>query len=594
VVYVNGTTIDLVVDYSIPVGSTGDVTLIANWKQDTYTVIYSPGTHGTWVVTDQTIVDLIYGAPMPPFTGDVTVDHEPGWTFTGWDKEIATTVVESVTYVAQWTQNKYTITYAPGPYGTWKAVDETTTGLFYGDKTPAFKGDTALAHVPGWVFAGWSPLVTSTVTGDVVYTAQWKIELKYYSVTYDGNGYTGEGIPADVHGPHISGSIVIVQRPGDSMTMEGYVFLGWATHSEATEATHAVGSTFTIFKNTVLYAVWQKTLTYSVTYRPGLHGFFTDFAGETEIVYHIASGEATPTAPTMTSNMGWTFTGWNPTLTTTVTKDIIYEAQWNQNTYTITYTPGTHGTFTTQVYTNLVYGTTTPTFIGTPSGILGYTFAGWTPTVTNTVTDNVVYTAQWTLNDNTNSGGGGGGTQTKPPTTTPKPPTTIPNPPPTTPPPPPPTPSTPDSNNNDDGDEVLPVWALVNLVLSIAGLILAIIATSYILLQHYKQKKQPTGQKNIKNKYVTDQGDDKEAVIQKQKQHRNLWLITTLALGIVGIIVFLLTEDMSRKMVLVDLWTIVNAIIFIAEIIAIALIFKHKHNKNNDDDNKEEKRKQIK
>ena len=51
-------------------------------------------------------------------------------------------------------------------------------------------------------------------------------------------------------------------------------------------------------------------------------------------------------------------------------------------------------------------------------------------------------------------------------------------------------------------------------------------------------------------------------------------------MGIVGIVVFLLTEDMSRPMALVDNWTIVNVIILIVELIAIVLAFKHNDNKD--------------
>ena len=51
-------------------------------------------------------------------------------------------------------------------------------------------------------------------------------------------------------------------------------------------------------------------------------------------------------------------------------------------------------------------------------------------------------------------------------------------------------------------------------------------------------------------------------------------------MSILGIVVFLLTEDMSRPMALVDNWTIVNVIIFIVELIAIVLTFKHKDNKD--------------
>jgi len=46
--------------------------------------------------------------------------------------------------------------------------------------------------------------------------------------------------------------------------------------------------------------------------------------------------------------------------------------------------------------------------------------------------------------------------------------------------------------------------------------------------------------------------------------------------GIVNIVVFLLTEDMHNPMILVDKWTIVNAVLFIAEIIAVTVIFQRK------------------
>jgi len=45
-------------------------------------------------------------------------------------------------------------------------------------------------------------------------------------------------------------------------------------------------------------------------------------------------------------------------------------------------------------------------------------------------------------------------------------------------------------------------------------------------------------------------------------------------LGIVGIVVFLLTEDVTYKMTLVDRWTVVDVVIFMVEIMVIALIIK--------------------
>ena len=62
--------------------------------------------------------------------------------------------------------------------------------------------------------------------------------------------------------------------------------------------------------------------------------------------------------------------------------------------YTVTYAPGTQGTFEPQVTENLVYGATTPSAPATP-GNTGYTFNGWSPVPTAKVNGNATYTAQW-------------------------------------------------------------------------------------------------------------------------------------------------------------------------------------------------------
>ena len=64
--------------------------------------------------------------------------------------------------------------------------------------------------------------------------------------------------------------------------------------------------------------------------------------------------------------------------------------------YTVTYTDGVDGevVFADQVYDNLLSGTDTPDFVGTPERE-GYVFAGWNPAVAETVTGSVTYTATW-------------------------------------------------------------------------------------------------------------------------------------------------------------------------------------------------------
>ena len=67
-------------------------------------------------------------------------------------------------------------------------------------------------------------------------------------------------------------------------------------------------------------------------------------------------------------------------------------------TYTVTYTDGVDGVelFADQVYTDLVVGSSTPAFEGTPVRE-GYKFAGWSPEVDDAVTGDVTYVAMWDM-----------------------------------------------------------------------------------------------------------------------------------------------------------------------------------------------------
>jgi len=97
-----------------------------------------------------------------------------------------------------------------------------------------------------------------------------------------------------------------------------------------------------------------------------------------------------------------------------------------------------------------------------------------------------------------------------------------------------------------------------------------------MLLQHKQRHKQvQTKQRNIKHQ-PSGANNEKQSEEQKQTQYRTIWLLAALAISIAGIIVFLLTENMSYKMTLIDHWTIVNAILFVAEALCIAFVFKSK------------------
>ena len=67
--------------------------------------------------------------------------------------------------------------------------------------------------------------------------------------------------------------------------------------------------------------------------------------------------------------------------------------------YTVTYTDGVDGkvVFKDQVHPDLVVGTPTPEFDGTPTRA-GYTFTGWSPAVEEKVTKSITYNATWVKN----------------------------------------------------------------------------------------------------------------------------------------------------------------------------------------------------
>ena len=67
--------------------------------------------------------------------------------------------------------------------------------------------------------------------------------------------------------------------------------------------------------------------------------------------------------------------------------------------YTVTYTDGVDGevVFENKVFNDLVVGTQTPDFGGTPTRV-GYTFTGWSPAVEEKVTKNITYNATWVMN----------------------------------------------------------------------------------------------------------------------------------------------------------------------------------------------------
>jgi len=104
-------------------------------------------------------------------------------------------------------------------------------------------------------------------------------------------------------------------------------------------------------------------------------------------------------------------------------------------------------------------------------------------------------------------------------------------------------------------------WALLNLILGIVGLVPIVI----VIIRRVMQKKR----KNL------DTWERYEGRKKRQKTRcSHIMIAMTMLLGIVGIILFALTQDMRLQMVFVDWWTIVHAILVIAGFISYTFAFR--------------------
>ena len=209
----------------------------------------------------------------------------------------------------------------------------------------------------GYTFTGWDKEFTN-ITADLVVTAQY--EINTYTVTFkDWDGTVLKTQEVQYGGD--------AEAPADP-TRVGYTFTGW-------------DKAFTNVTADLVVTAQYEINTYTVT--------FKDWDGnvlKTQEVQYGGDAEA-PADPTRT---GYTFTGWDKAFTN-VTADLVVTAQYEINTYTVTFKDWDGTVLKTQEvqYGGDAEAPADPTRTG-------YTFTGWDKAFTN-VTADLVVTAQYEM-----------------------------------------------------------------------------------------------------------------------------------------------------------------------------------------------------
>lgn len=242
----------------------------------------------------------------------------------------------------------------------------------------------------------------ASYAGDVIITAQWKVNT--YTVTYNGNGNTGG---STANSSHTYGTAKALTANGYTKT--GYTFQGWNTKSDGTGTSYTNQQSVTNLTTTnggtvTLYAKW-KANTYKI--------YFSANGGSgAPSAIDRTYGQAVTFPSTKPTKTGYTFVGWlyysignsSSTATSTATSGgyaagataqpasgnicytanhTTYVAVWKANNYTVTYNYSTNGgSSATKTSATVACGSAID--LSPTATKAGWTFVGWNTSSTAT------------------------------------------------------------------------------------------------------------------------------------------------------------------------------------------------------------------
>ena len=352
----------------------GDKNYWAKWKEQVYSITFN--TKGG-DINNVAIENYTYtvGVVLP---ADVTLK---GHTFKGWyDNEacsgnpvtlISTTDFGEKEFWADWTENKYSISYiANGGIINDNYVEEYT----YGASEITLPQDVTKS---GYTFGGWYTndsytssevkVITVTDLGNKTFYAKWNVNT--YNVTLVANGGT---INSGNIANYTYGYGVTLTS---DITQNGFTFAGWYA-DEKFETARLTRISETKTGDLTLYAKWTKN-NYLITLNVNEGSIDEDYVS----IYTFGEGT---TLPTNVSRKGYTFKGWYTnsnfdgsairTVSATEYGNKTFWAKWLVNTYKVTF-DAKGGVIHSGGFDSYIYGVgaSLPTNVTKT----GYTFDGW-------------------------------------------------------------------------------------------------------------------------------------------------------------------------------------------------------------------------
>ena len=242
---------------------------------------------------------------------------KPGYTFAGWyldgkAYDFDAPVTENLTLTANWTVNRYTITFDTDGGSAIAPITQD-----YGTAVTAPADPTRT----GYTFAGWTPAIPETMPAeDLTIKAKWTVNT--YTITYDLDGGTAEGNPASYTVE--SGAITLAEP-----AKPGYTFTGWSgtdlEGADNLDVTIPAGST----GDRSYTAHWQVNTVYS-TLR------FETRGGSALATLALPYGSRVDLTKYVPTREGFAFTGWytdreltQRVTSLTLTNSTVVYAGWN-------------------------------------------------------------------------------------------------------------------------------------------------------------------------------------------------------------------------------------------------------------------------